>query len=1766
MSVLTVLALVAAGVSGPAFAAPGTPQASRSGAGRSVARYDAENPRWVSRHVRTDRPGRPAKSSSVTPRFADRTTGPTSTMSSGASPTMTAMASTAPTPTAPFTQCPAIGADTSCGLLIQVTDSGSVVYGDSTQGPYDGVEDTLIGVVNDSSKPIGALALTSSTDLFGFDGDGICSYGGPCGPTGYEGPDNTFSDISADYTSGVVSFTAGLAAGASTYFSLEEALSTSNVSTGSGQSPVTAYEVGAAPNPRENLQDCSTGQPVNCATGSFWHTFDDISVPGRGPALDLQRTYSSLLHGTDGMFGHGWSSSYGMGLSTDASGVVTVSQENGSTIAFAPNGSAYTAPSRVMASLVKNGDGTFTLTDFRGGTTHTFSSAGQLLSVGDRNGYTSTLTYSGGALASVTDPSGRKLSVTTDADGHVTAVSDPAGRQVTYTYDAAGDLTSATDLTGGTWRFGYDGDHRMLTMTDPRGGVVTNTYDASGRVTAQVDALGRTTTLAFSGDPTTTGGGTTTVTDPRGNVTTQDYQELQMQSITRAVGTPAAATTTYSFDPFTLEVASKTDPNGHTTTYTYDRRGNLLSTTDPLGRTTSLSWTGLNEPASVTDPAGNSTTLSYDSAGNLTRTSRTVDSSHTQTTSYGYGDTAHPGDVTSAVDPDGNTWTMTYDAAGDLTSRTDPLGDTTSYGYDGIGRRTSTVSARGNVAGADPAAYTTAYGYDAFGDLTKVVDPLGGVTRFGYDANHNRTQVTDPNGQVTSTDFDADNEPTKVTRADGSVLAYGYDANGNQTVQTDAAGHDTHYAYDARNREVSVKDPLGRTTGYGYDAAGNLTSITDPTGQTTTLLYDKADERTEQTYSDGTTPTVTFSYTATGLRASMTDGTGTTSYSYDATGRLTAQTNGAGQQVGYGYDLIGHLVALTYPNGNTVDRGYDAAGRLTTITDWTGHTTTLTPNADGSTTGEAFGNGVSAGYGFDAAGSMTGTTVTDPGGATLASSSYTRDAGHQLTSNTQTGLPGGDESYSYTQLEQLGGVNGSSFGYDAAGNITQLLDGATIGYDAADQAATYTAADGTKTALSYDGNGRRVAGPGPAGSTMSYTYDQAGRLTATSSTGRGAGSTPGGLVAGGQYHSLAVDSSGTVWAWGDNSYGQLGTGDTTGATSPVKAGAPAATAVAAGLVSSAALTRTGTVSTWGDNSYGQLGDGTTARRTSPVAVTGLDGVTQIAAGNYHMLAVRSDGTVVAWGLNNAGQLGDGTTTSSTTPVTVAGLTDVVQVAAGGLPGYAGHSVALKSDGTVWTWGYGKSGQLGLGSATSTPTPTEVGGLPQVTQVAAAGDNTYAVGKDGSVWAWGDNGYGQMGNPGARHTQTSPIQVDLTGVTSVAAGGTHALALTGDGTAWGWGNNNTGQLGDGGACGKTCEAPVRVSGLTDAAVLGAGYVHSLAATADGTMRAWGRNAEGELGDGTTTARLTPVPVTGLSGIRASKAGYGYDGDGLRASRTSGSTTAHFAWSLSGGLALLLTDGSVSYLYDDTGLPVEQVDGAGASLYYQHDQYGSTRLLTDSAGAVVASFTYDPYGNLTGRTGTADTPLRWGGQYQDSDTGLYYLRARYYDPLTAQFVTRDPLVDLTQQAYAYAGDNPTTFADPLGLDWWNPTTWSSDTWAAVGVGLGAVALAATGVGLVVDLSAGATLLTGTIAVGSGLGATALDYQPCMNGESFACGGLIMGGIGSLYGGGGFVLDNFYAFEGSELLAEGFDIQAMLIGGTGTALDAYALLSNELEEQDC
>ncbi len=164
-------------------------------------------------------------------------------------------------------------------------------------------------------------------------------------------------------------------------------------------------------------------------------------------------------------------------------------------------------------------------------------------------------------------------------------------------------------------------------------------------------------------------------------------------------------------------------------------------------------------------------------------------------------------------------------------------------------------------------------------------------------------------------------------------------------------------------------------------------------------------------------------------------------------------------------------------------------------------------------------------------------------------------------------------------------------------------------------------------------------------------------------------------------------------------------------------------------------------------------------------------------------------------------------------------------------------------------------------------------------------------------------------------------------------------------------------------------------------------------------------------------------------------YTYNGEGLRASQTISSTTTYLAWDTAEKLPLILNDGTNSYIYGPAGLPVEQISSGGTISYLHHDEQDSTRLLTGSTGAKEASYTYDAYGNQTGHTGTT-TPVGYNAQYTDPDTHLVYLRARYYDPATSQFLSVDPNVTQTREAYRYAADEPLSHSDPTGLTPWSP----------------------------------------------------------------------------------------------------------------------------------
>jgi alpha-tubulin suppressor-like RCC1 family protein len=309
----------------------------------------------------------------------------------------------------------------------------------------------------------------------------------------------------------------------------------------------------------------------------------------------------------------------------------------------------------------------------------------------------------------------------------------------------------------------------------------------------------------------------------------------------------------------------------------------------------------------------------------------------------------------------------------------------------------------------------------------------------------------------------------------------------------------------------------------------------------------------------------------------------------------------------------------------------------------------------------------------------------------------------------------------------------------------------------------------------------------------------------------------------------------------------------------------------------------GNARSWGDNYFGQLGNGsggTDTGRTIPGAVRYIDGVESTKAGCAHGLALKTDGTVRSWGDNSYGQLGDAAVgIDSNVPVETYGLVNVKAISAG-----CNHNLALKENGSVWAWGDNEYGQIGNGFSGPgfyAHVPVRVAKLGTGAKAIAAGrDFSLALMKDGTVQSWGKNSDGQLGNgealPGASRAVPSKV-ANLSGVKAIATDGfaRHALALKQDGTVRTWGDDFSGQLGNGGFLPGVDKAlPVQVKNLSGVKAVSAGGFHSLALLESGRVRSWGANLDGQLGNdrsGIDAGRSTPGGVSGLDNVGAISGG-------------------------------------------------------------------------------------------------------------------------------------------------------------------------------------------------------------------------------------------------------------------------------------------------------
>ncbi len=375
-------------------------------------------------------------------------------------------------------------------------------------------------------------------------------------------------------------------------------------------------------------------------------------------------------------------------------------------------------------------------------------------------------------------------------------------------------------------------------------------------------------------------------------------------------------------------------------------------------------------------------------------------------------------------------------------------------------------------------------------------------------------------------------------------------------------------------------------------------------------------------------------------------------------------------------------------------------------------------------------------------------------------------------------------------------------------------------------------------------------------------------------------------IATGTQYSCSIISGGTVKCWGKNEFGQLGNDSTTDSIAAVTvSGVSSVSQISLGHGHACALIIGGTVKCWGNNRDGQLGNNSGGsegdKSTTPVVVSGLSNAKKVFAGEFHSCALLKDNTAKCWGGNGTGQLGRGSASNSLTPVAVSSLSGITQMSAGPL-----HACAVVSGATVKCWGYNESGQLGATTTDTcndeacSPAPVTVTGLSNATQVSIGVDHTCAIISGSTVKCWGKNDNGQLGD---NSTTDSPTPVTVSGLNNasqLALGDRFSCAVLEDdtatteideaGTVKCWGRNEWGELGNNST--TDSDTPVTVSGLSDASEIKTEDDHICALISGGTAKCWGGNAYGELGATTTdicsiggrnaSCSKTPISVDNL----------------------------------------------------------------------------------------------------------------------------------------------------------------------------------------------------------------------------------------------------------------------------------------------------------------
>ncbi len=766
-------------------------------------------------------------------------------------------------------------------------------------------------------------------------------------------------------------------------------------------------------------------------------------------------------------------------------------------------------------------------TDESGGvTTRTFDGSGNVLTETDPLGRSVTRAYDGASnLASLRDPLGHEIAYTYSPRLQPLTFIDARGQVTVNVYDGSGNLLSTTDPLGNVTSYAYDSAGNLLSMTDPSGGMLHYEYDGFGNLARLVEPTEAEATFTYDslGNPLTESRVRTTAAGVETVTASFTYEASRLSAVTDPDGT--TTTTTYDGNG---NVTARTDKLGGTTSFAYDAQGRRVATTFPNGSVESQTYDAEGRIASHTDRAGRTTLFAYDALGRLLTT--TFPDGTVTSSVY---DVA--GQKIAALGELGETTSFAYDASGRMTERTDVLGQTVRFAYDANGNQTAVTGPRG---------FTTAFKYDQANRLARRIFADGTKNVLTYDKQGRKVSEQDAAGQVSSVRYDASGRPVEVTDAAGLKTRFTYDEFGNQTSQIDAAGRATTFEYNSLGRLTRRTLPSGESESMTYDPAGNLRGWTDFSGATTSFYYDAASRLVEKRFPDGTTTSLT--YTATGRRQSVTDGFGTTSYTYDvrdrltklvrpdgrrlvyeydaagrrtrleavlgtttlatsyaydALGRLVEVMDSQGRSYVHGYDLNGNRASLTYPNGAVTSYGYDALDRLSTLATTNGageviqsYAYTLAPAGQRTRVDED--GGVTRLYEYDALYRLTRETVSEAGVTALEAVFTWGPTGNRLSATTTDAGGTVTGSFTYDVRDRLLTGGGASYSWDANGNLT-AIGGTALTWDAEDRLSSVSLGDSTLVEHEYDIDGNRVRtrvtpSGGGAATVTDFLVDPAG--------------------------------------------------------------------------------------------------------------------------------------------------------------------------------------------------------------------------------------------------------------------------------------------------------------------------------------------------------------------------------------------------------------------------------------------------------------------------------------------------------------------------------------------------------------------------------------------------------------------------------------------------------------------------------------------------